>query len=104
MSSGCSTTKPLEIFTKTIEVKQPPEKVKLPNPAPTAQHPFKWKVLTDERLPNEDGWVYYCLKVEGYENLARNMTDLDRWVAEAMWRLGYYRGDGQLDGQEIEQE
>lgn len=96
--------KPLEIFTTPVEIERPPDKIKLPNPAPIRQHPFVWKVLTPETLPSDDGWVYYALKVEDYENLARNMADIQRWVKEAMWRLEYYRGTGPIDGQEDEQE
>jgi hypothetical protein len=81
-----------------VEIERPPETPKLPNPKPIETAPIKWFVMTPDRLPEAEVWVYYGLTTEQYEVLARNMADILRWVREAQWRLNYYRGEGQLDG------
>lgn len=88
----------MEWISSTTEIKQPDAHPPLPNPRPIETSPFKWHVLTQDRLPEGDTWVYYGVTPKEYEVLARNMADMLRWVREAQWRLKYYRGEGQLDG------
>ena len=84
--------------TVAVEVDRPDARPAVPNPESIDTAPIKWFVMTPERLPTKDGWVYYGLTPEQYEVLARNMADILRWVKETKWRLDYYRGEGQLDG------
>ncbi len=88
----------MELISSTTEIKQPDARPPLPNPNPINTAPFKWKVLTHTRLPEDDRWVYYGITPKAYEVLSRNMADMLRWVREAKWRLDYYRGEGQIDG------
>lgn len=71
----------------------------MPNPQKINTSPVKWLVITPDRLPKGEGWVYYGLTTQQYEVLARNMADILRWVREAQWRLDYYRGETGLDGE-----
>jgi hypothetical protein len=80
-------------------VEKPQEKPPVPNPRPIETSPIEWFVITPDRLPNGENWVYYGITPKQYETLSRNMADILRWVKEAQWRLQYYRGEGKLDGQ-----
>jgi len=40
-----------------------------------------------------DGRQMIALTARAYEALSRNMAELIRWIEEARWRLGYYRGE-----------
>ncbi len=102
--SGCSNLNPIELFTTTVEIDRPDERPALPNPKPIETSPFKWRVITPDRLPEGGGWVYYGITPKSYEVLARNMADILRWVKEAKWRLDYYRGEGLFDGDGISAE
>lgn len=90
----------MELISSTTEVKQPDARPPLPNPKPIETSPFKWKVVTRDRLPEGDRWVYYAITPQEYEVLSRNMAEMLRWVREAKWRLDYYRGEGELDGRQ----
>lgn len=88
----------MEVISSTTEIKQPDARPPLPNPRPIETSTFKWKVVTRDRLPEGDRWVYYAITPQEYEVLSRNMAEMLRWVREAQWRLEYYRGKGQIDG------
>ena len=92
----------MEVRTVPIEIERPPERPNIPNPKPIELIPFEWEVLTPEKLPDEESWVRFSLTVAAYEDLARNMAEILRWVNEAQWRLDYYRGEGALDGLEFQ--
>ena len=98
VSTGCSSRPPVEVILGGTQIKQPNLRPALPNPQAVSLSPFKWKVITKKRLPKGDRWVYYAITPREYEVLARNMAELLRWVKEAKWRLDYYRGKGQVDG------
>ncbi len=98
MFSGCSSLPQIEWITSTTEIKQPDPTPPLPNPRPIETAPFKWRVITSDRLPKGEGWVYYGITPKQYEILSKNMADILRWVKEAQWRLDYYRGEGLPDG------
>lgn len=88
----------MEVLTTAVEVERPRGIPALPDPQPIKTQPVTWKVLTRDRLPDGDSWVYYALTTRQYERLSRNTADILRWVREAQWRLRYYRGRGQIDG------
>ena len=99
-SSACSSVKRLEALWTPVEIERPSQaKPNLPNPQPIEINNFKFKVLTETTLPKESGWVYYGLRPQDYEILARNTAEMLRWIKEANWRLKYYRGDTGLDGE-----
>lgn len=50
-------------------------------PAPLHPLPVEFYAATDGGI---------CMTVEAYQNLARNLADVTRWVQEARWRLDYY--------------
>lgn len=54
--------------------------------------PVQWVVLTPQNPPKGD-YTYFALDPQGYENLAMNMGELERFIKEAMFRLEYYRGE-----------
>lgn len=83
----------MDVTTTAIDVERPAPRPNLPNPKPIETAPFKWEVLTPERLPKEERWVRYSITVQDYETLARNMAEILRWVREAEWRLRYYQGE-----------
>lgn len=66
-------------------------RITVPNPNPIDLNLFNWKVITADRLPSNDNWVYYGLTPKQYEILARNMAEILRWVEEAQWRLDFYK-------------
>lgn len=92
---------PVELISSTTEITQPDARPSLPNPKPIETSPFKWHVITHDRLPKGNRWVYYGITPKEYEVLSRNMAEMLRWVREAKWRLDYYRGEGELDGHGI---
>lgn len=97
--SACSSVLPdVTVRTTAVEVIRPPERPPIPNPQAIDTAPFDWLVITNDRLPASDIWVYYGITPQNYEILSRNMADILRWIKEAQWRLDYYRGEGQLDG------
>src|SRR3546814_66691 len=96
--SGCSSLPQLDIRTAPVDAPRPAALPNIPNPKPIETALVEWVVLTPERLPTEDGWVYYGLTPEQYETLARNMAEILRGVRAAQWRLEYSRGEGNLDG------
>lgn len=98
LSYGCSNLNPIELFTTTVDIERPDERPPLPNPKPIETSPFTWKVITPDRLPDGDGWVYYGITPRAYGTLSRNMAEILRWIKEAKWRLDYYRGEGLFDG------
>lgn len=100
--SGCSSLNPVELISSTTEIKHPDARPPLPNPKHIETGSFKWRVITSDRLPEGDQWVYYGITPKQYEVLSRNMADMLRWVREAKWRLDYYRGEGELDGEAVE--
>jgi hypothetical protein len=100
MFSGCSSLNPVELISSTTTVDQPDARPSLPNPKPIETSSFRWKVITRDRLPEGEEWVYYAITPQEYEVLSRNMADILRWVRETKWRLDYYRGEGELDGRQ----
>jgi hypothetical protein len=88
----------VETRTAPVDLNRPPDRIAVPRPKPINTAPIKWKVLTEENIPTDKGWVYYGITPEQYEVLSRNMADILRWVQEAEWRLNYYSGTGKLDG------
>lgn len=74
-------------------MERPQARPPIPNPAPVRTRPVEWRVLTPDRLPEGDDWVYFGVDPQNYENLARNQADQLRYIREADWRLKYYRGD-----------
>lgn len=93
----------MDVKTAPVEIELPTLPA-LPDPKPIQQTPFKWEVLTPDKLPDDERWVRYGLTVKDYEALARNMAEILRWVKEAEWRLRYYRGEGEVDDVQTEQE
>lgn len=91
----------MDVVTTTIDVERPESKPPLPDPQPINTSPVKFKVLTQETMP-EGEFVYFAMDTRSYETMARNMADILRWVKEAQWRLQYYRGEGGID-QETEE-
>lgn len=92
-----------------VEVARPEARPALPNPQPIETHDFKWDVivlvpggdgnLQVQRAPQTDRpQPYYAITPEAYEILSQNMAEILRWVKESNWRLKYYRGEGELDG------
>ena len=75
------------------QIERAPERPPLPNPKPIEQRDFSWVVITPDRLPEGDDWVFFGLTPRDYESLSLNTADTLRWVREAMWRLRYYRGE-----------
>lgn len=98
-SSACSSVKPLEVHSVPLQLDKPEARPPVPNPAPVRTLPVEWVVLTPDRLPQGKDWVFIALTPKQYENLSKNMADLERWVTEAAWRLRYYRGEGERHGQ-----
>jgi hypothetical protein len=98
MFSACSNAPRVETLTTPVEVMRPETRPALPNPQAIHLTPFNWFVITPERLPNGDEWVYYGITPQQYEILARNMAEILRWVKEAQWRLDYYRGEDNVNG------
>lgn len=92
----------MAVTTAPAEIERPTRPA-LPDPKPIQQAPFKWEVLTPDKLPEGERWVRYGLTVKSYETLARNVADILRWVKEAEWRLRYYRGEGEVDDVPVEQ-
>lgn len=90
----------MEVISSSVNIEQPDVRPPLPNPRPIETAPFKWQVITRERLPEGDNWVYYAITPKDYEVLSRNMADILRWVREARWRMDYYRGEGPLDARQ----
>jgi hypothetical protein len=70
LSSCSSAVKPIEIFSKPVEIAiaQPPA------PAPIKLTNITWKVL------NIDDTIYYGLRVKDYELLSTNMLELKRYI------------------------
>ena len=94
--SACGARPPdIDVTTTDIDVPMPEARPVLPNPKPIDTAPIEFKVLTRERLP-EGEFVFYGLSVQNYETLARNMAEILRWVKEAKWQLGYYRGEEEI--------
>ena len=94
--SACSNVpRALELLTVPTKIDLP-QRPNLPNPAPIEQLKIDWKVLTAERVPENDSWVMIALSMRDYEELSRNFADTARFIQETMHRLSYYRGE--LDG------
>lgn len=92
--SACSSVpQALNVQIAPVEVERPDDRPPLPNPQPIEQREVTWKVLTPETLPKGDGWVYFGVTPENYEDMALNHADVLRFTREAMWRLRYYRGE-----------
>ena len=81
LSSCSSAVKPIEIFSKPVEIAiaQPPA------PAPIKLTNITWKVL------NIDDTIYYGLRVKDYELLSTNMLELKRYIAALQNNLKYYK-------------
>ena len=103
----------MDVQTAPVEASKPEARPALPNPQPIQTSPFKWNVLVVTK-DDAGNWIvtnppknirdtqpYYVITPEAYEVLARNMADIIRWVKEAQWRLDYYRGEGNLDGNKV---
>lgn len=50
-------------------------------------------MLTPDRLPEGDDWVFFAVTPADYETLSLNQSETLRWAHEAMWRLVYYAGE-----------
>lgn len=75
-------------MTKSVETPKIPP---LPDPREVSLVRVRFKVLTEETLPRERGWVYMALTPEQYQNLSRNNAEILRWMQESKARLKYYR-------------
>lgn len=64
----------------------------VPRPDQIRSVPVRWFVITPQRLPEGEDWVFIAITPKGYENLSKNQADLLRWVEEAVWRFEYYEG------------
>ena len=103
----------MDVTTTAVEIPLPESRPALPNPQPIETQTFKWQVFVltsgEEsgtqviRGPKKlDGaQAYYAITPKDYEVLARNMAEMLRYVKEAYWRLQYYRGEGELDGDAV---
>ena len=69
----------------------------LPRPEPIRVVPVHWNVLTAERLPPGDQWVFIALTPKEYESLSKNQAEILRWIEEATARLQYYEGEPDAD-------
>lgn len=93
--SGCSSTKPLEIFTKAEE-KTP---LALSDPDPIQTVPFRWVVITEDNAAEifaklkEEGVdpVLFGLTDKGYEALSLNMAEIRRYIILQKEILKQYR-------------
>ena len=85
--------------TTALSLPKPDKRPNIPNPDPIQLNEVEWVVLTPERLPEGDNWVYFSMTPRTYETLARNQAEILRWVKEAQWRLNYYRGEDLPDDQ-----
>ena len=85
--SGCSSApRTLDVNATPVEVPTPPTSIPVTLPLPLDLVPVEFKVVTPDRVPEGD-WVYIALHPRQYENLARNQTELLRWIREAATSL-----------------
>ena len=90
---ACSSAPPAQtVRTVTVEVPRPDPTPSLPDPQPLELLPVDWTVVTAGRLPAGSDWTLMALTPQQYRNLSLNTAELLRYVREAKWRLGYYRG------------
>lgn len=96
--SACSSV-PAELLIQTApsEIKRPDARPNLPNPQPIEQLRFKWKVITPDRLPEGDDWVFLGITPKAYEDTAKNTAEIDRFIKVARWLFKYYRGELPVD-------
>lgn len=66
-----------------LKVEQPPQAIALPAPEPITLVPVDWAIVP--------GPAPYALTADQWSNLARNLTELNRWIREAAGQLEYYR-------------
>lgn len=110
--SGCSLipseplpdVKPVEVIT----VEKPPPMYHPPLPNQISTLPVEWRVLTpatmqDYLTDREEGKApenaFYGLSVKGYENLSANMSEIKRWMRQAISIINYYRDyDDDVEG------
>lgn len=78
--SACSGARPLGTRVSVPAITHPLERPPLPDPVAFSARPVEFT--------EHDGAL--CLTPQAYENLARNLADLVRWVQEARARLDYY--------------
>jgi hypothetical protein len=62
----------------------------LPDPQSLGQRSLRFVTVgKGKSLP--DGEPFVCMAPGTYEALSLNVADAARWIAEARWRLDYYR-------------
>lgn len=88
--AGCSNAPLTRPDPDALQVSSPPGQPSLPPPEPLDLAPLEWTVVTRERLPAGD-FVLVALTPRQYESLARNTTELLRWVREARYRVDVCR-------------
>ena len=81
LSSCGTTTKPIEIITKPIEI----QLKQIPDPTPIVMNNITWKII------NIDNKIYYSISVADYELLAVNMLELKRYILAQKNIIIYYR-------------
>jgi hypothetical protein len=81
LSSCGTTTKPVEIITKPVEI----QVKQIPDPAPIVMNDITWKIL------NINNKIYYGISVADYELLSTNMLELKRYILAQKNIITYYR-------------
>jgi len=70
-------------------------------PAPLSLLPIKWQVYSDKNLKKLlqaiADMAYVCLTVKGYENLAKNMAELERYMSELRTLVEVYEDERSSD-------
>jgi hypothetical protein len=85
LSSCGTTTKPIEIITKPVEINLK----QVPDPNPIVMNNIKWKII------NLDNKIYYGISVADYQLLSTNMLELKRYILAQKNIIMYYRDNTQ---------
>ena len=75
---------------------QPPARATLPQPEPLKQEPFTFKAVT---VGDES---FLALTADEYASLAKDLSDMLRYVRESKWLLDYYEGKHDGEAQPTE--